>query len=108
MSRPVNFTGFTNVVSGAVKNAVLAVDWNTFNDRLIAFAKYKAKGDLVGSFITVGVGNSVLAEFFNRTVDGLNVLSPYITQTIPSHVDRGQKIYASYIQALKGALNSIV
>ena len=107
MTRPANFTGFTGVISGAAKNSILAVDWNAFNQRLIAFALFKNVGDQVGTFVTVGTGNIVSAPIFNRTVEALNVLDSFISPTIPSQVISGQHLYASYIQALKTALNSI-
>jgi hypothetical protein len=68
---------------------------------------YKSKGVEIGSFDTVAQGDDVTASTFNRRVDGLTVLDDYITEQIPSTVSIGDDLYASYIQGLKTALNSI-
>jgi len=107
MTRPADFTGFTEVYSGAPVTNLTASDWNAFNNRLIAFAHYKGKKQSIGTFSSVSVGDNFTAAIYNRTVQGLSVLSSYITTTMPTNKSSGQEIYASYIQALKNALNSI-
>ena len=106
MTRPTDFTGFTGVYSGAPVTNLTASDWNAFNNRLIAFAHYKGKKQSIGTFTTVSAGNTVTAALYNRTVEGLGVLSSYI-DTMPSGKTAGSDLYASYIQDLKNALNSI-
>jgi len=106
-TRPANFTGFSSVASGALTTTLTASDWNAFANKIIAFAQYKSKGNVIGSFGTVSAGNTITASTFNNRVGGLNVLSDYISQPIPSTVSSGGTIYASQIQALKTALNSI-
>jgi hypothetical protein len=107
MSRPGDFTGFISVVSGATGNPLTAIDWNAFTDRIIAFAKYKALGDVIGTFSSAYKDSGLYYDMFNEAVAGLNVLKSYITQPIPAAKYSGQDLYASYIQALKTALNSI-
>lgn len=107
MTRPADFTGFTGVYSGAPVTNLTASDWNAFNNRLIAFAHYKGKKQQIGTFPAVSSGNTFTAAIYNQTVNGLNVLSSYITSPMPTTKSSGQEIYASYIQALKTALNSI-
>lgn len=106
MTRPANFTGFTGVVSGAPTTALTATEWNSFINRLIAFAQYKSKGNEIGSFSTASRGAQI-KNYYNQAVQGLNVLSEYISQPIPSQHSGNDTFYASYIQALKNALNSI-
>jgi hypothetical protein len=106
MNRPADFTGFTGVYSGAPVTNLTASDWNAFNDRLIAFAHYKKKKQQIGTFPTVSSGQTFTAALYNRTVQGLGVLASFI-DTMPSGKSAGQDLYASYIQDLKNALNSI-
>ena len=106
MTRPADFTGFTGVYSGVPVTNLTASDWNAFNNRLIAFAHYKGKKQQIGTFPTVSSGQTFTAALYNRTVEGLGVLSSYI-DTMPSGKSAGQDLYASYIQDLKNALNSI-
>lgn len=107
MTRPSNFTGFSGVSSGQPITNLTASDWNAFNQRLIAFAWYKGEKRTIGTFTTVSSGDNFTAAIYNRTVQGLSVLSSYITTTMPTNKSSGQDVYASYIQALKTALNSI-
>jgi hypothetical protein len=107
MTRPGDFTGFIGVVSGAIGNPLTAIDWNAFTDRIIAFAKYKKLGDVIGTFSSAYKDSGLYYDMFNEVVTGLNVLNEFITQPIPSTKSSGQNLYASYIQALKTALNSI-
>jgi hypothetical protein len=108
MYRPDDFTGFTGVVKNATGRPLTATDWNAFTERLIAFAKYKSKGDIIGTFVQVEYDQELEAEtIFNPVVNGLNVLSEFITEDIPSTVNKGDNIFADNIQALKKALNSI-
>jgi hypothetical protein len=104
MSRPANFTGFTSVVSNATGNPLTAVDWNTFTDRIVAFALYKFKGNDIGSFSSVSAGQNFTAGMFNSAVSALNTIG---ASGVPSAKSSGNDLYASYIQALKMALNSI-
>lgn len=106
MVRPANFTGFTSVVSGAPTTALTATEWNAFIDRLIAFALYKAKGNEIGSF-SIAYSGARIRDYYNEAVRGLRVLSEFISQPIPSEHSGSDKFYASYIQQLKNALNSI-
>jgi len=107
MSRPANFTGFSDVITNATSNPLTATDWNAFTDRIIAFAKYKSKGDVIGNFDSVSIGQNFTAGTFNQAVGGLNTLSSFITEPIPATVSSGDDLYALYIQKLKNALNSI-
>jgi hypothetical protein len=95
------------VTSGAAVTALTASDWNAFTSKIIAFAQYKNLGNSVGSFTSASSGGSITASKFNEAVAGLNVLDDYISQPIPTTKSAGNDIYASYIQALKTALNSI-
>lgn len=104
MNRPANFTGFVDVVSGATGNPLTAVDWNAFTDRIVAFALYKAKGNDIGSFASVSKDQDFTAGMFNSAVSALNTIG---ASGVPSAKSSGDDLYASYIQALKTALNSI-
>jgi hypothetical protein len=106
-TRPANFTGFSGVVTDALTTALTATDWNAFIGRLIQFAVYKGKGNEIGSYTDVYSNDYLTASIYNEPVLGLNVLSPYITESIPASRTQGEDVYASYIQALKTALNSI-
>lgn len=105
MTRPANFTGFAGVVSNATGNPLTASDWNAFTARIVAFALYKSKGNEVGSFSSVSSGNNFTAGMFNSAVNALNTIG---ASGVPSAKSSGNDLYASYIQALKTALNSIM
>lgn len=76
------------------------------NGVLIAFALYKAKGNEIGSF-SIAYSGARIRNYYNEAVRGLRVLSEFISQPIPSEHSGSDKFYASYIQQLKNALNSI-
>jgi len=105
-NRPANFAGWsTNVSSGATLN-LLATDWNTFTDKVNEFRIYLGLGST--SFTTVGSGNDFLATYFNQArvgILGTNYNSG--TYTLPVTKSRGDKVYASDLNALVDCLNSI-
>jgi len=107
MTRPSNFTGFTSIVSGQPFN-ISATEYNAFLDRIKAFARYKNKMYEVGGIDSDGAGELFYASDFNKAVNALRVLEPYITTVIPALRSSGDDIYAIYFTQLKNALNSIV
>ena len=107
MTRPSNFTGFTGVVSGANANSITASDLNALASKIIAFAKYKSYGDVIGTFPTRSSGEVITDAMLNRYIYGLDVLDYYINKPIPSPLSPGDDLYADFFQAIKTALNSI-
>jgi hypothetical protein len=75
--------------------------------RILAFAQYKNKSNLLSPYSNVSSGSTITAASFNLAVSNLEKLSAYISQPIPTSKVSGATIYASYYQALKNALNSI-
>jgi hypothetical protein len=75
--------------------------------RILAFAQYKGKANLLASYSNVSPGSPITAASFNLAVYNLEKLSSHISYPIPTTVTTADKIYASYYQDLKAALNSI-
>ena len=105
-NRPTNFAGWsTNVSSGATLD-LLATDWNIFTDKVNEFRLYL--GFVSVSFTTVGSGNDFLATYFNQARIGiLDTNYDSGTYTLPGIKARGDKVYASDLNALVDCLNSI-
>lgn len=106
ITRPVNWKWTTaqnsngHKISG-VNFSMLATEWNSFTQRINEFRKYKGASEL--SYTTAFKGSDFYFYIFNEANNAING----ITSTGLSNVTRGDRVYASYFNALMNALNNI-
>lgn len=87
-------------ISGA-QFSMLATEWNSFTQRINAVRKYKNLSNY--SFTTVSRGGTFYFYLFNEANTAIGAMN----STGLANVTRGDKVYASYFNALMNALNNI-
>lgn len=106
VARPLNWKWTTaqnengHKVSG-VNYSMLATEWNGFAQRVNDFRKYKALSDY--PFTSAIKGGDFYYYIFNEA----NAAIGSMNSTGISNVTRGDKVYASYFNALMNSLNGI-
>jgi hypothetical protein len=88
-------------ISG-VQFSMLATEWNSFTQRINGFRKYKNLSDY--PFTTVSRGGIFYFYLFNEA----NAAIGNMNSTGIGNVTTGNKVYASYFNALMNALNNII
>jgi len=100
LPRPSNFSWTTSKTSGGNFN-LTASEWNALCTRVNDFRRYKGYND--ASFTTAYFGNTFYAYMFNEVRNAIAVLS----SAVPSTVSSGGTVYASDLNQLVSALNSV-
>lgn len=105
-NRPQNWYWQSTVAKGS-SFGLTASEWNGFISRVQEFAKYKGTS-LSNTYISNGrasKGSKMLASQANSVRSLVNQLSP--PTQVPSAVNSGNPITASFVNGLKNSLNSI-
>ena len=99
-TRPSNFSWTYTKVSGGTFN-LTATEWNSFRSRIDSFRCYKVLS--VYSYSNVSTGASFYGTDFTTALDKLNDM---VSLSVYSHYT-GDPIYASYLNDMVTAINSI-
>ena len=99
-SRPSNFAWTTEKTSGGNFN-LAAAEWNSFTSKINEFRTYKELS--LVSFTSAVAGNNFTASMFNQAISALSGM----TGSLPATQSSGNAIYASYLNNMVSAMNSI-
>jgi len=107
MARPSPFAWDYTRTSGMVytTNKITATEWIRLQTNINDVRAYV--GLSAYAFTTPVAGNDFTAALWNEAIDALDDMSAYYTETCPSTHVAGDRVMASYFEAIKDCLNSV-
>ena len=107
MARPALFAWDSTRTSGMDYNAnkIKASEWIRLQQNIYDVGDYLTSTPYVFS-ATPATGDIFTSTFWNDAINGISELSLYYTQPLPSVVSTGNRLMASYIEAIKDCINS--
>ena len=101
--RPATWSWSTTFSAGNATSKLTAAEWNNFCDHINVMRDYKGWPAI--SFYNAVAGEKIYDYMFNQVVNAIDDMDP--PTSVPGTVSSGGKFYASYLDQLANAINSI-